>query len=204
MRKELDIKVCGITQSEQAKALSEMGVDYIGNIYYPSSPRNAKTLVFVPGETSKVGVFVNATKEEIQDKIISDELHVIQLHGDESADFIDTVKGLGVRIWKVFKVDEDFDFGQMNQFENADAFLLDTKTKHHGGSGKKFDWNLLHKIETKKPFWLSGGIDLEDAKAIVSLDIENLVGVDINSRFETSPGIKDLEKVKKFIEVLRK
>lgn len=204
MKQQLEIKVCGITESNQAEELSKLGVKYIGNIFFEKSPRNVVAKVDVSGSSKKVAVVVNASLEYIQKLVLEHGIDIVQLHGNESNGFAEKVKALGVGVWKVFKVDDSFDWTQVEAFNAADAFLFDTKTEKHGGSGKKFNWELLKQHKIHQPFWLSGGIGIEDVDAIRNLSIPHLVGVDINSCFEVQPGIKDLKKVEGFIKRLNR
>lgn len=203
MGKVLKIKVCGIKVQENLKQLEQLGLDYVGHIFFEKSPRNI--LQPINGNVDKVGVFVNASLEFIQQKVSEYNLKVVQLHGGESEEFLDDVKELGVQVWKVFSIGENFDFSQLTLFENADAFLLDTKSPQHGGTGKKFDWSVLERIDetTIKPFYLSGGVGPNDTDEIKSLKLKNLIGLDLNSQFEIQPGLKDIEKLKTFIQAIR-
>ena len=201
---ELKIKVCGLKNAENLKQIDALGVDYVGMIFYPKSPRfmqeNPELLEGI--KATKVGVFVNASLEEIQEKQKVYGIKVAQLHGSESPEFCAQVKSLGLKVWKAFGVDEHFKFHELIHYESPDLFLFDTKSPLHGGTGVKFNWDLLNQIPNKKQFMLSGGINLEDADAIKKLNLIDLFGVDINSKFEIEPGIKNVEKVKVFIQKL--
>lgn len=178
-------------------------IDFIGNIFFSKSSRNIDAVL----ETSvaKVGVFVKESLATIKEKINQHGLAVIQLHGGESNDFCKSVKQLGVQVWKVLSIGDDLDFSQLSNYPDADMFLLDTETKNYGGAGKKFDWGLLFEIDKKIPkkYFLAGGIDPEDTEEIKALQLEKLTGLDLNSRFESSPGIKDPVKLEKFVKELR-
>ena len=181
-----------------------LGLDFIGNIFFAKSPRNIESVVNT--SVKKVGVFVKESIEIIKSKIEENTLEVIQLHGGESNDFCKEVKDLGIEVWKVFSVGEDFDFSQLQYYPDADMFLFDTKTENHGGAGRKFDWSLLDRIDKESPktYFLAGGIGPGDAQEIKSLNLKNLIGLDLNSKFEIEPGLKDVNKLKEFLNELRK
>ena len=178
-------------------------LDFIGNIFFDKSPRKIESIIQT--SVAKVGVFVQEPLSTIKEKIKEHGLSVIQLHGGESNDFCKSVKEFGVEVWKVISVDNDLNFSQLEDFPDADLFLLDTKTKSYGGTGKKFNWELLYKIDEKIPkqYFLAGGICPEDAKEIKALQLEKLIGLDLNSRFESGPGLKSLEHLEKFLNELR-
>lgn len=202
--KELKIKVCGMKHQQNVDEVVALGLDFIGNIFFAKSPRNIETVVNISAK--KVGVFVKESIEVIKSKIQENALGVIQLHGGESNDFCKEVKNLGIEVWKVFSVGEDFDFAQLQHFPDADLFLFDTKTENHGGAGKKFNWSLLDRIDKESPktYFLAGGIGPGDAQEIKSLNLEKLIGLDLNSKFEIEPGLKDVNKLKEFLNELRK
>lgn len=208
--KELKIKVCGMKHQQNVDEVVALGLDFIGNIFFAKSPRNIEVPVGVDPRVyptlKKVGVFVKESIEVVKSKIEENALEVIQLHGGESNDFCKEVKDLGVEVWKVFSVGEDFDFSQLKNYPDADMFLFDTKTENHGGAGRKFDWSLLDLIDKESPktYFLAGGIGPGDAQEIKSLNLEKLIGLDLNSKFEIEPGLKDVNKLKEFLNELRK
>ena len=204
------IKVCGMRDAENIRELVKLEPDYIGFIFYEKSPRYvgkkipAEILDAIPENIKKVGVFVNASEREMKNIITQNSLNVVQLHGNESPEMCQIIRMAGVQVIKAFPVDENFDFHSIRRYrENCDFYLFDTKTPQYGGSGKQFDWTLLDKQDFTKPVFLSGGIGLEDAEKIINLNNKDIKVVDINSRFELEPGVKDIEKVKKFIEIIR-
>ncbi len=201
--KNLKIKVCGIKHQHNVDEIAGFKLDFIGNIFFEKSPRKIESIIQTP--VTKVGVFVKESLATIKEKINQHSLAVIQLHGGESNDFCKSVKELGVQVWKVLSIGDDFDFSQLSNYPDADMFLLDTKTKKYGGAGKKFDWELLGKIDKKIPkqYFLAGGIHPEDAEVIKALQLEKLIGLDLNSRFESSPGIKNPKQLEKFLNELR-
>ena len=187
------------------QALSKLPVDMMGLIFYKKSPRyvdeqdadliNALSLMI-----SKVGVFVNASLEVIVEKVEQFRLQFVQLHGQESPDFCRKLKEKGIQIIKAFQIKTIEDWKTCRLYEDCcDYFLFDTSTPRYGGSGNKFDWELLSAYNGSKPFLLSGGIAPEDAGIINRLNYPQLFAIDLNSRFESSPGIKDIDKIRQFI-----
>jgi len=201
--RDLKIKVCGMTLQQNVDGLDLLDVNFVGNIFYAKSPRSIT--VNVSSKAIKVGVFVKETIEVIEAKIKRHNLQIVQLHVGESDEFCGLVKELGVEVWKVFSVDDEFDFTLLGQYSNSDLFLFDTKSPKHGGTGKKFNWDLLNNIDELSPkkYFLSGGIGSGDAKEIKKLKLKNMIGLDLNSKFEKSPGIKDVVLLKEFLKELR-
>ena len=215
----MKVKVCGLNDPANIEALAQLPIDFMGFIFYKKSPRNALGNNFekwmekngnVLGKIKRVGVFVNAEVEDILNKVHDFELDYVQLHGEESPGYCREIQSFwaastlrSARFIKAFPVDADFDFARTQAYEGiCSLFLFDTKTPQHGGSGVSFDWSLLEKYKGNTPFLLSGGIGKEDAAAIRGLNFPQLYGVDINSRFEVKPGVKDVDKVRRFLEAL--
>jgi phosphoribosylanthranilate isomerase len=198
------IKVCGLKHPHNIKELSTLPIDMIGLIFYEKSPRyagnlDAKTLRTLLDSIQKVGVFVNESKLNILAKIKQYDLQLIQLHGNESPGFCQELKSCGIKIIKAFPIREAGDLTASLSYENAcDYFLFDTKTSQFGGSGEKFDWKILASYTGKTPFFLSGGIGIEDAETIRQIKHPLLYAIDLNSKFETVPGLKDVNKLRKF------
>ena len=201
--RDLKIKVCGMTLQHNVDVLNLLDVDFMGNIFYSKSPRSINNIL--NAKASKVGVFVKEEIEIIKTQVQKHNLQTIQLHGGESNEFCGLVKDLGVNVWKVFSVDDEFNFDLLNEYDNADLFLFDTKSPKHGGTGQKFNWSLLNKIDELSPkkYFLSGGIGFGDAEELKKLQLKNMIGLDLNSKFEKSPGIKDVELLKEFLKELR-
>ncbi len=225
----LSIKVCGLRDPKNIRAIAELAPDMMGFIFFPPSKRFVGDVLppeFVrslPASIVKVGVFVNATNEEMLQTVERFHLDVLQLHGDETPEQIASLRKLEPKlsIWKAMGIQEPSDLDQAEHYLGlCEQFLFDTKTSDYGGSGRSFDWSLLQGYanahaslsvpstsdETKKtPFLLSGGLGLgniSEAKAFV-LRTPLCVGVDINSRVEVSPGLKSVEQVKQVIQTLR-
>ena len=208
------IKVCGNTQLNQVYAMDEMGVEFAGFIFYHKSPRyvvgriGEEELKRAKLKINKVGVFVNAGYDEVMNYVEKYGLYMVQLHGDESPRLCERISEQVPTI-KVFRIKEgDHIDWKVREYKNvSDLFLFDTDWSTYGGSGKKFDWKILDGAHINKPFLLSGGIGIEDAEVLRSFADgkhgPNLFAVDVNSKLESSPGIKDMEKVKAFVEALR-
>jgi phosphoribosylanthranilate isomerase len=205
----MQFKVCGITSIEAANAIANAGANYIGFIFYPSSKRYALTslslndiAVFKPANAQKVGVFVNETTEKVIEIATKAGLDMIQLHGDEDASYCATIQA-AFPVIKVFRVSKNVpDFAL---FENVAAYyLFDTDSALYGGTGQHFNWEIIKKTSFNKPFFLSGGIGINDVQGIQVLKAatagKDLVALDMNSKFETSPGIKNIELIKTFID----
>ena len=207
----MQTKVCGIMSIEQAQALDVMGVDYIGFIFYAPSKRyvlnnlSMEALAnFVPANAKKVGVFVNEPIENVFKIVAAAKLDMVQLHGDEDLHYCEQVKE-AIPVIKVFRVGALVP--KMEGFENAaNYFLFDTDSALYGGTGNHFNWEIIKNHSISLPFFLSGGIGPNDIKGIEVMRAtkagKQLLAVDLNSQFETAPGIKDLEKVKTFIHAI--
>jgi phosphoribosylanthranilate isomerase len=205
--KKLKIKVCGIKVTANREEVEKLHVDLLGYIFYPPSKRyvgeNPQEGLFNSGKP-KAGVFVDENAFEILGLAKNLGLEWIQLHGKENPKTCQILKNQGLKIIKAFRVDENFEFSKTNPYESmADYFLFDTKSNLPGGSGKKFDWNILNKYDGNTPFLLSGGIKPEDAEEIKKINHPQLAGVDLNSGFEDEPGLKNIEKLKNFITELK-
>lgn len=202
MTRSLKIKVCGITTKEQASELINMGTDYVGMIYHKQSPRHVET-PFTSNERC-ILVSVNQSNDALVTLAQKFKVKQLQLHGEETVEQCKYLQTEGYSIIKAFSVDDNFDFEQCANYTNvASYFLFDTKGKSKGGNGSKFNWSKLNEYQMNKPFFLSGGIDSTDASEISRLTHPMLAGIDLNSKFEKSPGIKDIEKLKDFINNLR-
>ena len=204
------LKVCGLTKMDQIQELISLNTDFLGFIFYEKSPRfvlNHLSLEEISeiNHQGKVGVFVNESIEKIVKITEKTNLNFIQLHGDEDENFISKLrKNLDekIKIIKVFRVGETFNF-QFSVFNSlVDYFLFDTDSKAFGGTGKTFDWQILNEIEIPIPYFLSGGISLENIHQLSTINHQPLA-LDINSKFEIEPGIKNLEKIKTFKSLLK-
>ena len=202
----MELKVCGITNSENIMELIPLDISRLGFIFYHMSKRYVygklieDGLKAIPKHIKKTGVFVNAEIAEIEQIINRYQLDSIQLHGDESPEFCNHFRR-NVEVIKTISIMNKSSFETAKLYDNAcDLFLFDTQSEHYGGTGKTFDWQWLEEYTLDKPFYLSGGISLENFEEIKKLKHHQLLGVDVNSRFEIRPGIKDIEKIKQLIK----
>lgn len=189
--------------AQNIRDVESLGVDWIGMIFWPKSKRYvAEVPSYLPGHLKKVGVFVDSTLDDILQHISDYQLDIIQLHGQESPDFAKALKPH--TIIKAFNIEKADDLLQTEKYEGiADYFLFDTKGKMVGGNGQKFDWSVLTAYQGKTPFLLSGGIGPEDAESVKSFHHPRYIGIDLNSRFESEPGFKDINQLKTFINNIR-
>jgi phosphoribosylanthranilate isomerase len=181
---------------ENIQEIAQLQPDYLGFIFYEKSTRYFDgKLTGIDKSIQKVGVFVNASLEEILDKIKQYDLQLVQLHGNESREFCDLLKHINITIIKAFAVDDDFDFTAIYPYESVcDYFLFDTKGKQPGGNGITFNWQILENYPSKKPFFLSGGIGLGDIEKIQKINLP-IYGIDVNSKFEITPGLKHTQQL---------
>lgn len=210
----MQLKVCGITQLEQLLALQEIGVDYAGLIFYGGSPRfigahNLEASILNQNDISikRIGVFVNAKEDEILKAVDDWKLEMVQLHGEESPVFCEKISN-HVKTIKAFRVKEEESLAyKVAPYENSvEFYLFDAMGKQYGGTGNKFDWNVITEANIQKPYFLSGGLgpdDVADIQAFTQTN-SNCFAIDVNSRFEVKPGIKNIEIVKTFAKRLIK
>ncbi|ASZ11429.1 phosphoribosylanthranilate isomerase [Chitinophaga pendula] len=203
----MKIKVCGITRREDLRELIANKVDLAGFIFYEQSPRfagnklDARSVRELTG-IQKVGVFVNAAKEQVLRTAADYQLDMVQLHGDESPEYCAAIREK-IPVVKAFRVGANIDWDKeiAPYIPVTTYFLFDTASaKGYGGTGEQFDWSLLQHYPYQHPFFLSGGIGLEHTIALQQLDIPALYAVDVNSRFESSPGIKHIPQVAAFVK----
>ncbi len=197
---QLKLKVCGMGRAENVAGLIELKPDFIGFIFYKKSPRymedlDENLLSRIPISIRKVGVYVNEKIETILKISEKYGLEYAQLHGDEDLDFCRKLKEKGIKVIKVFRVMESIPISIKKYADVVDYFLFDTKTPKYGGSGRHFDWGILKAYNLETPYLLSGGIKLEDIEEIKRLELKGLAGVDVNSKFEIEPGLKDLKMI---------
>ena len=210
----MNIKVCGITQLKQLQQLDGLNIDFAGFIFHKDSPRyigekiSKEQLQTTDFDVKKVGVFVNATYEEIMETVEDYGLDVVQLHGEETpelcamlSDEVEVIKAFSVG-GEISSLDElvaEYD-------EVCDYYLFDTASKNGspGGTGQQFDWKLVGKSKIEKPFFLSGGIGVDDVSKIKSFKHPDYFGIDVNSKFEKSPGVKDMALILQLKQGLKK
>lgn len=195
------LKVCGMKDENNIAELLKIQPDFIGFIFHENSPRNVSTElnIEVPNTILKVGVFVDKSEDFIYSKIHQYQLNSIQLHGFEPPSFCKKMKATGVDVIKAFNIYDGFDFNILKEYEPfCNFFLFDAFGKKAGGNGITFNWKELNNYKGKTPFLLSGGIDNDLVKKIKKITHEQFIGVDINSKFETASGYKNIEKIKQF------
>jgi len=206
------VKVCGITLEEQLVRLTETGATFAGLIFYPKSPRYVlrqmtTNQIKKESNVNKVGVFVNASVEEVLHMVDECRLHMVQLHGDETPRYCEKIADY-ISVVKAFRISESDNIGWRikDYMEVCDMFMFDTEGAGYGGTGKKFDWGKLHDVVVGKPYFLSGGIEPSDVEKLKEFstkpEAKGLFAIDVNSKFEIVPGVKDMEKIKKFIQQL--
>ena len=201
---QMKVKVCGMRDAENIRKVEALGINMMGFIFYPKSSRYVSNRpAYLPQKCKRVGVFVDATIEDIRLHIVDYSLDIIQLHGHESTDFIRSLRSLcgdSITIIKAFNIATKEDLEATKPYEGlVDYFLFDTKGKSAGGNGEKFNWNVLSNYKDNTPFLLSGGIGPDDAGRVKVFQHPKCVGIDLNSRFEIEPGIKDIVKLKTFL-----
>ncbi|MBG9377876.1 phosphoribosylanthranilate isomerase [Panacibacter sp. DH6] len=204
------IKVCGMTKPEQVMQLDELGVEFAGFIFYPKSPRYvfktmpATEIKKIRGSINKVGVFVNADPDEILKTVDACGLYLVQLHGDENPRTCERISNY-VSVIKAFRISEDDNIAWKirEYYDPVDMYMFDTEGAGYGGTGKKFNWQLLKGQNIRKPFFLSGGISPGDADNLRQFKqdpvAKDLFAIDINSKFEIMPGLKDMNMIKDFV-----
>jgi len=205
----IKVKVCGMREAENISALTKINPDFIGFIFYDKSPRyvgemDENVLKAIPKSIKKVGVFVNANPDYIIKNVKKYDLQYVQLHGHETPDFCRNLKTRGINIIKAFLIDDTFNFSSLNNYKpHTDYFLFDKRGAQIGGNGVTFDWNLLKKYDNEKPFFLSGGLSLENIEQVAELSGLRIYGLDVNSNFEIEPALKDIDKIAELLEVVR-
>ena len=203
------VKVCGLRDPDNIRAVERLPVDLCGFIFYPRSPRCVPDDEFHAAAVRScrrpaVGVFVNASPAEMLRTAERFGLEWLQLHGDESPEACGELRQRGFRIIKAIRVASAGDLAAARAYEDcADYLLFDTRCDGYGGSGRRFDWSVLDAYAGRVPFLLSGGINPYSIKAIREFHHPKLAGIDINSRFETAPGQKDVARIGKFLQAIR-
>ncbi|HEY6064397.1 MAG TPA: phosphoribosylanthranilate isomerase [Chitinophagaceae bacterium] len=208
----MNIKVCGITEMKQLQQLDGLEIDFAGLIFYKDSPRyigdkiSKKELKNADFDLKKVGVFVNPEMVDVLDAIDDYGLDAVQLHGDESTEMCEDLSS-EVEVIKAFRVTDTADIDKLVAPYDAvcDYYLFDSGglKESFGGTSRQFDWSILTRAKIEKPFFLSGGIGVEDAAKVKAFTHPDFFGVDINSRFEKSPGVKDMGAVLQFRQAMK-
>ena len=221
------IKVCGMRDARNIREVSQLGIDMIGMVFYPKSPRYVEMQSSHAGiipdyvkediniksskTPARVGVFVDDMVQNIVTRVVNYHLDYIQLHGNEPREMCENLRLTldpdirpGIKIIKAISVSDASDIQKYKEYVGAvDLFLFDTKCKTVGGSGQQFDWQVLEQYDGEIPFLLSGGIGPEDASRLHAFHHPKCIGIDLNSRFEIEPGVKDVEKLKGFLNAMQ-
>lgn len=221
------IKVCGMRDAQNIREVSQLGVDMIGMVFYPKSPRYVEMQSSHAGiipdyvkediniksakSPARVGVFVDDMVQNIVTRVVNYHLDYVQLHGNEPREMCENLRLTldpdirpGIKIIKAISVSDASDIQKYKEYVGAvDLFLFDTKCKTVGGSGQQFDWQVLEQYDGEVPFLLSGGIGPEDASRLHAFHHPKCIGIDLNSRFEIEPGVKDVEKLKGFLNAMQ-
>lgn len=210
----MKVKVCGMRDADNIRKVEGLGIDMMGFIFWPKSSRYvSERPAYLPTKCKRIGVFVDQPIEEVAQIARDYALDYIQLHGHESPDFIRQLRSLcgdSIATIKAFNIATEEDFKATAPYKDiVDCVLFDTKGKSVGGNGEKFDWSVLSSYEGLTPFLLSGGIgpdDVDSIKEFFSVDnptpAAQCIGIDLNSRFETSPGLKDVHSLRSFLSQL--
>jgi phosphoribosylanthranilate isomerase len=201
------IKVCGMREAQNCQAVAGLNPNMMGFIFYEKSPRfvghNFTMPELLNNEVKRVGVFVNESIDDVVRMVNQHRLDFVQLHGDETPDYVKTLFEKHIKVIKAFRVDEHFDFEDtLSYTPYVEYFLFDTKGQHYGGNAIRFNWDLLQQYKGKTPFLLSGGIKQEHLSEVSAFKHPQFVGIDLNSGVELSAGVKNIEKVKEIIQEL--
>lgn len=198
------IKVCGMREAENIRAVEQLGADWMGFIFWPKSSRYVAGLpAYLPTHAKRVGVFVDADTEDVLQHVSDYGLDLVQLHGHESSEYVKKLRGKA-GIIKAISVSSREDIAAYKAYDGlVDYFLFDTKCKTVGGSGEHFDWTVLDGYDGQTPFLLSGGIGPDDAERLQSFQHPRCIGIDLNSRFELSPALKNTTTLQAFIKQIR-
>ena len=207
--KAIRIKVCGLTDANQVRQLNELGIEFAGFNFYRRSPRYvyknmpSTAIKRIRGKINKVGIFVDEDVEEVLRAVDDCGLYLVQLHGNESPRYCEKISNY-ITVIKVFRLsdDDNVEWKIKDYYDVADMFMFDTEATAFGGSGKKFNWHILKDLKINKPFFLAGGISPDDVSELKKFAMEpvakDLFAIDINSKFEVMPGVKDIDIIKTF------
>ncbi|WP_449489498.1 phosphoribosylanthranilate isomerase [Winogradskyella litoriviva] len=202
-QKGLLLKICGMKYKDHIEAVANLQPDFLGFIFYNKSARNFDSIMpDIPKSIKKVGVFVDEKLETVKETIEKYNLQAVQLHGNETPEYCAQINN--VEVIKVFSIKDEFNFDVLQPYEKAcDYYLFDTKGKLPGGNGYTFNWNVLKHYPSTKPYFLSGGIGLNEIESVLSFlrrqESQYCYALDVNSKFEIEPGLKNIEELEKFI-----
>ncbi|MBD5387280.1 phosphoribosylanthranilate isomerase [bacterium] len=205
----MKIKVCGMREPENMLAVAASGIDFMGFIFYAPSPRycgatlTREMIEHLPEVVEPVAVTVNMDEDSILDLASEYGFRFFQLHGNETPEFCRSLREKGYKVIKAFGIKEESDFENVKRYSGCvDYFLFDTASASRGGSGKKFDWDMLGCYSLSEPLILSGGISPDDVGEIMQINHKSFAGIDLNSRFEVAPGLKDPGAVRQFVKLM--
>ncbi len=206
----MKIKVCGMREADNIRTVEQLGINYMGFIFWPKSSRYVASLPdYLPTQCKRVGVFVDSSLNDVLQHCTDFHLDVIQLHGNESPSYLEKLRKLLIdsnmpaTIMKAVSVSSREDIMTYRNYDGlVEAFLFDTKCSTVGGSGRQFDWSVLSSYDGELPFLLSGGIGPDDADLVHNFQHPRMMGIDLNSRFESAPAQKDITKLKHFLQAL--
>ena len=203
----MKFKVCGLFNEENINKVAKLNPDYVGHIFWEKSVRYLNIISpNLKKEIKKTGVFFNSKIDNVFNRIHEHNLTCVQLHGEESPQYCKNIMDSGTKVIKSFRIDDDFDFSILKNYENnCDLFLFDSKSELPGGTGKSFNWENLKKYKLKKEFFISGGIGLHSIESLIELFKMDLpiYGVDVNSKFEDEKYLKKIDELKTFIETIK-
>lgn len=202
------VKVCGMREPENIREVERLGIDWMGFIFYEKSKRHVPALpAYMPTQVKRIGVFVDYTLTEILDKVEEFHFDGVQLHGNESPQFCKELREKApypILINKAFGILTEEDIHPIEAYEGVcDYYVFDTKTPSKGGSGNAFDWNILQAYKGDTPFLLSGGLSIDNLEEMLQFHHERMAGIDLNSKFEISPALKDASLLEKYIKTVR-
>lgn len=205
----MKVKVCGMKDAGNVEEIALLKPDYMGFIFHKPSPRNCIDMdpaitASLQKDIEPVMVSVDMTEDDLLTTALRYGFHTVQLHGNETPELCSNLRNKGFRVIKAFGICSSESLKALRHYEGSvDLFLLDTLTPSKGGSGKKFDWDILESYDLNEPFMLSGGVGPDDAEAILAIGHPKFEGIDVNSRFETSPGFKDATVLRNFLSMIR-
>ena len=203
----MKFKVCGLFNEENINKVAKLNPDYVGHIFWEKSVRYLNIMSpNLKKEIKKTGVFFNSKIDNVFNRINEHNLACVQLLGEESPQYCRNIMDSGTKVIKSFRIDDDFDFSILKNYENyCDLFLFDSKSELPGGTGKSFNWENLKKYKLKKEFFISGGIGLHSIESLIELFKMDLpiYGVDVNSKFEDEKYLKKIDELKTFIETIK-
>lgn len=201
------VKVCGMREDENIRQIDELGIEWMGFIFYEQSKRHITRRPGMPQQAKAFGVFVDYSIPAVLEKVEGFSFQGVQLHGSETPEYCQELRRLlpdSILINKAFGIATADDFQKVMEYEGyCDYYIFDTKTPAKGGSGISFDWSVLENYKGTTPFLLSGGIGPDSIEDLKAFHHPRWAGVDLNSKFEIEPALKDVDKLNTFIKKFR-